>query len=156
MKNNHAWWWWKKIIWIIISIFKNQRNFYNILLMCVNLWQTKNLSKFKTTSKKTKLKNSLCWKKNEIIGCVKIVHKKRGLGFVVAKNSWNSTAISRKKIKINIFLKKVCVAKLENKRSSKLKKKTILHEKIEYYNRSSVYGCILLFLTFSRVLKLKY
>jgi len=55
----------------------------------------------------------------------------------------------------------MCVAKLENKRSSKLKKKTILHEKIEYYIRSSVYGCILLFLTFSRVgvinfLKLKY
>jgi len=37
-----------------------------------------------------------------------------------------------------------------------LKKRTILHEKIEYYIRSSVLGFILLFLTFSRVLKLKY
>jgi len=54
------------------------------------------------------------------------------------------------------MLSKKGAAKLENKRSSKFKKRTILHEKIEYYIRSSVLGFILLFLTFSRVLKLKY
>lgn len=121
----------------------------------------KNLSKFKTTSEKTKLKNRArrrCFEKNEIIGCVKIVYIKKGwLGFVVAKNSWNSTIqFHGGKNQNKYAFKKSVPQNLKIRDHQNLKKRTILHEKIEYYIRSSVLGFILLFLTFSRVLKLKY
>ena len=49
--------------------------------MCVNLWQKKNLSKFKTTrqQKNKTQKQAGVLKKNEIIGCVNSVYKK-GVG----------------------------------------------------------------------------
>ena len=59
--------------------------------MCVNLWQKKIHQNLKQLAKKQKSKTGLgadVLKKNEIIGCVKIVYIKKGwLGFVVAKNS---------------------------------------------------------------------
>ena len=59
--------------------------------MCVNLWQKKIYRNLKQLAKKQNSKTGLgadVLKKNEIIGCVKIVYIKKGwLGFVVAKNS---------------------------------------------------------------------
>ena len=65
--------------------------------------------------------------------------------------------ISRGKKNQNKYaFKKSVPQNLKIRDHQNFKKRTILHEKIEYYIRSSVLGFILLFLTFSRVLKLKY